>query len=67
MERGVNALRKMASIAERWQAAGIASGNHLAVNVSQRQFSSPRFVHEVVEFARAIADRRTPEPSRFIT
>ncbi|MGD9601676.1 MAG: EAL domain-containing protein [Gammaproteobacteria bacterium] len=47
-EIGMWAIHEALAALERWRAAGVPIGHHLAVNVSQRQFSSPRFVPEVV-------------------
>ena len=47
-ELGLWAIKEALAALARWHAAGIA-GHHLAVNVSQRQFSSPRFVQDVIE------------------
>jgi diguanylate cyclase (GGDEF)-like protein/PAS domain S-box-containing protein len=48
-ELGLWAIKEALAALERWDRAGLASGKHLAVNVSQRQFNSPRFVPEVIE------------------
>ncbi len=56
-ELGLWAIKEALAALERWHAAGLKTGGHLAVNVSQRQFSSPRFVQDVIA---AIANTAVP-------
>ncbi len=56
-ELGLWAIKEALAALARWHQAGIAVGNHLAVNVSQRQFSAPRFVQDVIA---ALAEANVP-------
>ncbi len=46
-ELGLWAIKEALTALARWYAEGVPCGSHLSVNVSQRQFASPRFVADV--------------------